>query len=140
MKNAGIAFAVGLLMAFGLGFAGMTQPAKVIGFLDFFGDWDPSLALVMIGAIGVHFVAYRLILRRKYPLFGEEFQVPRYKAIDAKLVGGALIFGVGWGLSGFCPGPALTALATGLKEILIFVVAMALGQALFFLLRTKSPS
>lgn len=137
MKNNLIAFFVGILMAVALGLAGMTQPSKVIGFLDFFGEFDPSLMFVMIGAIGVHFVAYRLIIKRPSPLFASDFQVPKVK-IDVKLLTGAAIFGVGWGLSGFCPGPALTSLATGMKEVLIFVLAMAGGQWIFFLLRARS--
>ena len=127
MKRLGISFLAGLLFAIGLGVSGMTRPAKVIGFLDFAGNWDPSLALVMIGAMAIYFVAWRIRLRRSAPILAASFSIPERKSVDAALVAGAAIFGVGWGLSGFCPGPAITSLASGSFPVLVFTVAMALG-------------
>jgi uncharacterized membrane protein YedE/YeeE len=124
------ALAAGALFGLGLGVSGMTLPAKVRGFLDVTGDWDPTLALVMVGAIGVHFVLFRLILRRRAPLFDSRFHVPTRRDIDVRLVGGSALFGVGWGLSGQCPGPALTNLATGAPTALVFVAAMAAGMGI----------
>ncbi len=125
-----ISFASGVVFALGLGISGMTQPAKVTAFLDFTGDWDPSLAFVMMGAIGVHAVLYRVIRARPSPVFAEAFSVPTRKDIDPRLIGGAALFGLGWGLGGFCPGPALTAVASGKSSILIFVGAMIGGMLL----------
>ncbi|MCK6550158.1 YeeE/YedE family protein [Myxococcota bacterium] len=130
-KSILVAFLLGLVMAVALGVAGMTQPSKVIGFLDVFGDFDPTLAFVMAGAVGVHAIGYRLVMRRARPVLGESFQVPRRSVIDARLVAGAAIFGVGWGLSGFCPGPALVSLGGGSASALLFVVAMIVGQRVF---------
>jgi uncharacterized membrane protein YedE/YeeE len=106
----------------------MTQPAKVTGFLDVAGDWDPSLALVMVGAIAVHAVLYRLILRRPAPLLDASFHVPVRRDVDAPLVVGAAIFGVGWGLGGVCPGPAVVCVASGAPTALVFVLAMFVGM------------
>jgi len=124
-------FVSGVLFAVGLGVSGMTRPAKVTAFLDLFGDWDPSLACVMVGAILVHASLYRLIRHRPVPLFAPGFSVPTRTDIDARLVGGAALFGVGWGLGGFCPGPAVTALASGSPSVVIFVVAMLVGMSLY---------
>ena len=121
------AFAAGVVFAIGLGVAGMTQPAKVIGFLDFTGAWDPSLAYVMAAALAVTFVAYRAILRLRGPLLGSEFHLPTRKEVSFRLVAGAAIFGVGWGLAGLCPGPALVALVTAAPSVLLFVAAMTAG-------------
>jgi uncharacterized protein len=126
---AGAMFGAGLLVS------GMTQPAKVLGFLDFTGAWDPSLAFVMIGAIGVHAIAYRLIVRRTKPLLDAGFHVPPPCALDANLLGGAAVFGVGWGLAGFCPGPAVVAAASGASQALAFAGAMLLGMALHHAVR-----
>ena len=131
MRAGFMSFGSGLLFAFGLGLSGMTQPAKVVGFLDFAGNWDPSLAFVMLGAIMVHMVLSRLILHRPAPFFATAFSVPTRNDIDPKLIGGAALFGAGWGLGGFCPGPALTSLATGSFTVLIFVGAMIAGMGLF---------
>ncbi len=128
------AFAAGLLFALGLGVGGMTQPAKVIGFLDIAGAWDPSLAFVMAGALAVFAPAYRWISRRPRPLLAERFAYTRRRDIDVALVGGAALFGVGWGLSGFCPGPAVTALASGRAAPLLFSIGMFAGMALYRLL------
>ncbi len=122
------AFAGGVMFAAGLIVSGMTKPSKVVGFLDVFGRWDPSLGLVMVGAIGVHFVAYRLVRRRSAPIFGKTFHIPSRTDIDTRLWTGAAIFGVGWGLAGYCPGPALVASGAGISSALIFVAAMTTGM------------
>jgi uncharacterized membrane protein YedE/YeeE len=120
----------GLLFGVGLGVSGMTLPAKVIGFLDVAGDWDASLAFVMVGAIAVHAVLYRLVRRRPVPLFDGTFHVPTRRDLDARLVVGAALFGVGWGLGGFCPGPALVSLGSGSGAAVLFVAAMLVGMLL----------
>jgi uncharacterized membrane protein YedE/YeeE len=124
------ALAAGVLFGAGLVVSGMTLPSKVIGFLDVTGRWDASLALVMVGAIGVHAVLYRLIRRRSSPLFDVRFHVPTRSDLDGKLVAGAALFGVGWGLGGFCPGPGLVSLAAGHGGAVVFVAAMVLGMLL----------
>lgn len=131
MKNAVTAFWVGVLFAVGLALSGMTQPQKVIGFLDIFGSWDPSLLFVMIGAIGVHFIAYRWSLQRTSPLLSAKWHIPTKKEVTSSLVLGSFIFGIGWGLAGYCPGPALTSLPTLQIKPFIFVLSMILGMFLF---------
>lgn len=122
-------FLSGLLFALGLGISGMTLPQKVIDFLDFAGgDWDPSLALVMIGSAGIFLLLHRRVLKRGQPLFDTEFHVPTRTDIDVPLVFGAALFGIGWGMVGFCPGPALTALVAGQTQVWIFFVAMVAGM------------
>lgn len=121
----------GLLFAVGLGVAGMTNPAKVIGFLDLFGDWDPSLAFVMVGAIGVNAVAYLISRKRGTPIFAPKFSIPTRTDIDPRLVGGAAMFGVGWGLGGYCPGPGLVSLVSGGSSIALFVGTMFVGMWAF---------
>ena len=130
MKEGLTAFIVGLLFGVGLTISGMTQPQKVIAFLDFFGEWDPSLMFVMIGAIGVHFIGYRLIRRKTSPLLADAFRLPEERKVDRKLVAGSALFGVGWGAGGYCPGPALTSLATFDLGVLIFVSMMVIGMLL----------
>ncbi|MGE0822266.1 MAG: DUF6691 family protein [Candidatus Binatia bacterium] len=127
------AFISGLIFAAGLAISGMTQPGKVTGFLDIFGNWDPSLAFVMVGAILVHTVLYRLIRQRATPLFAATFSVPTRKDIDPRLLGGAALFGIGWGIGGFCPGPAVVSLASGQTSVFIFVSAMIAGMYLYTL-------
>ena len=127
MKGA-VAFVSGLLFALGLGIGGMTRPSKVIAFLDVTGDWDPSLALVMGGALLVYGVVARFALRTPKPLLEEKFFVPTRRDIDRPLVAGAILFGAGWGLAGYCPGPALVSLASGRASIMVFVAAMLLGM------------
>lgn len=131
MKNNFAALIVGFIFALGLGISGMTRPEKVIGFLDIFGRWDASLVFVMAGAIALHAVAYRLIRRRSSPLFSKEFYVPTSKELTPSLIIGAFIFGVGWALAGYCPGPAITSLASFQVRPLMFVVSMILGMILF---------
>lgn len=122
-----LGFASGLVFGLGLVVSGMADPAKVLNFLDLAGSWDPSLAFVMAGAVVVTFVGYRLAFARKAPLLMESFDVPRAKDIDLRLVGGAAMFGIGWGIGGFCPGPALTALPLLAPGTLVFVPAMLIG-------------
>jgi uncharacterized protein len=124
-------FAIGLIFGLGLVIAGMSNPAKVLNFLDVAGIgsgiWDPSLAFVLAGAIAVTFVGYKLVLRRGQPIFGEKFHLPTAQDIDARIIAGPAIFGIGWGLAGFCPGPAFTALTSGVPAA-IFVAAMLAGM------------
>ena len=120
----------GIIFGFGLSLSQMVSPAKVQGFLDLAGDWDPSLALVMLGAVLVTFAGYRFVLRRKAPLLDRKFHLPKRAEIDVSLIGGAAIFGIGWGLVGLCPGPALAALAVADAKILGFVAAMLAGMAI----------
>lgn len=137
MKTGLAALVVGFIFALGLGVSGMTQPQKVIGFLDLFGNWDPSLIFVMIGAIVVHFVTYRLIRRRPSPLLVSKWQVPTKTDITVALVLGSFIFGIGWGLAGFCPGPALTSLGSFETKPVVFVLAMLVGMYVFKFLDQK---
>lgn len=125
-----IAFASGLVFGLGLILAGMANPAKVQGFLDVFGNWDPSLAMVMGGAIGVASIAFAIARRRRNSLLGFAMSLPQARHIDLPLVLGSLAFGVGWGLAGFCPGPALVALGTAQPKAVVFVVAMLAGMAI----------
>lgn len=118
----------GLVFGFGLIAGGMTDPAKIKGFLDLFGAWDPSLALVMGGAIAVGVVAFALARRRSRSWSGDAIELPTSTVIDRRLVGGGLLFGAGWGLGGFCPGPALVAMGSGLVAAWVFVAAMLVGM------------
>jgi hypothetical protein len=126
MKNL-ISLISGLTFGIGLILSGMTDPAKVIGFLDLFGKWDPSLMLVMLGAIAVAFFGFRWIEKKKVTFFNEPLHLPGKSHINPELIIGSFIFGVGWALAGFCPGPALVALGYGSNQVLIFVIAMLLG-------------
>lgn len=139
MRLAGV-FASGLVFALGLGISGMTNPAKIVAFLDVAGSWDPSLALVMVGAIGAYSSLYRLVRRNAAPLFDESFSVPDRRDIDARLLGGAALFGVGWGLGGFCPGPAIVALVSGVPAVFVFVASMLVGMVAFALLDAPTPA
>ena len=123
-------FAAGLLFGLGLMVSGMTNPSKVIGFLDVAGNWDPSLILVMVSSLGVCIPSFKLILRRQRPLFEDKFYLPTAKDLDSRLLGGAALFGIGWGIAGLCPGPAITALVTMNNSIVLFVIAMLGGMAL----------
>lgn len=128
------AFIAGLVFGIGLLLGGMTDPAKVLGFLDLAGNWDPSLAFVMGGAVLVGLVAFRIAGRRERSLLGEAMRFPTATRIDRRLVLGSIAFGVGWGVAGFCPGPALASLATGGTRVLLFTGAMLAGMAVFELL------
>jgi uncharacterized membrane protein YedE/YeeE len=127
MKTQLTSFVSGIVFALGLGISGMTRPIKVIGFLDLFGNWDASLAFVMVGSIAVYFLAHRISLNMTSPLLAAKFSLPTRSDLDWRLVIGAVIFGVGWGLAGFCPGPAIVSLASGATPVLIFVTAMTFG-------------
>lgn len=131
MKELASAFVSGLLFAAGLVLAGMTQPAKVVGFLDFFGAWDPSLAMVMVGAIGTYLPIFAIVKRRRTPLFSALFVLPTRRDIDRRLLLGAALFGIGWGLGGFCPGPAIVSVPTWTAPALVFTTSMVLGMILF---------
>jgi len=127
----------GLVFGLGLILSGMVSPAKVLGFLDLAGAWDPSLALVMAGAIAVGLVAFTVARRRKVTLLGLPLRLPTASAIDRRLLVGSLTFGVGWGLAGFCPGPALVALGMGEPKAVVFVAAMLAGMGLFELFERR---
>ena len=121
------AYLIGLVFGIGISISGMANPAKVLNFFDVAGSWDPSLILVMSGALVVTFIGYRLVLRRPAPLMDLKFHLPDNSRIDARLLGGAAVFGVGWGIAGFCPGGALPALGTGRIEVFAFVAALIAG-------------
>lgn len=133
------AFIVGLIFALGLGIGGMTQPGRVVGFLDIFGNWNPSLLFVMVGALIVHMSLYSLIRKRKTPVFASEFKIPTRTEIDRSLILGSVLFGLGWGLVGYCPAPAMTSIASLKLAPVIFVLSMLSGMVLFnFSKRFKS--
>jgi hypothetical protein len=133
------ALLAGLLFGLGLILSGMANPAKVLGFLDLTGTWDPSLAFVMAGAIAVGLAAFAAAGKRVATLLGDVMHLPSARAIDRRLVGGSLLFGVGWGMVGFCPGPALVALGMGQPKALLFVVSMLAGMGLYsWLERSKA--
>lgn len=125
-----LSFGAGILFAVGLIVSQMVNPAKVLNFLDIAGEWDPTLAFVMGGAVLVTMPAFRFVLKRPHPIFGSKFYLPTRRDIDVRLLAGAVLFGIGWGISGLCPGPAITALASGLLPVLGFVVAMTAGALL----------
>ncbi len=131
MRSLLISLGVGVVFGVGLLLSGMTQPAKVVNFLDVLGSWDPSLAFVMGGAIGVHFLAYRLVPRLAKPVCGEGWSLPTRRDVDLRLLGGAVLFGAGWGLGGYCPGPALTTAVAGASPTLLFTGAMLAAMAGF---------
>ena len=135
MRNL-MAILAGSMFGAGLLISGMTNTLKVQGWLDVFGNWDPTLAFVMGGAVIVTFIGYRLVWRRNAPLFGGGFQIPNNNIIDARLVGGSAFFGVGWGIAGFCPGAAIPALGTGRWEVVLFLAAVTAG---FYARRLLAP-
>ena len=130
-------FLVGLLFGLGLILSGMTDPGKIIGFLDIFGNWDPSLAFVMMGAIAVGFVAFAIAKNRTTTILGGALRLPTASHIDKRLIIGSTLFGIGWGLAGFCPGPALVSMASGQIQALWFVSAMVVGMLAFEALERK---
>lgn len=141
MKKHLVAFVAGLIFAIGLGVAGMTQPSKVVGFLDFFGAWDPSLMFVMGGAIAAHFLfARRAMKGATSPRFALKFELPTRRDIDAKLLIGAILFGIGWGIGGLCPGPALVGLVSGAPTTLVFVAAMVTSMFAYRWLSRPRPA
>lgn len=120
-------YLAGLMFGVGIAISGMMNPAKVLNFFDVAGTWDATLLVVMVSALVVTAIGYRLVFRRARPVFAPRFQVPTSRTIDAKLIGGSAVFGIGWGMSGFCPGAALPALGTGNPAVLLFVGAMIAG-------------
>lgn len=131
------AYLIGLIFGVGIAISGMMNPAKVLNFFDVAGSWDPSLIFVMGGALVVTFIGYRLTLARSRPLQSDRFQIPANRKIDLPLTGGSAVFGVGWGIAGFCPGGALPALGTGRVEVLVFVAALIVGILAARLLRSS---
>jgi uncharacterized membrane protein YedE/YeeE len=131
---AGFVFGLGLIVS------GMANPAKVLGFLDLAGAWDPSLAFVMAGAIAVGLVAFAVARQRSASFLGVDMKLPTARHIDRRLVGGSLVFGIGWGVAGFCPGPGLVALGMGEAKAVVFVAAMLLGMGLFELLERRKQA
>lgn len=135
-----IALLGGLLFGLGLALSNMMDPAKVLNFLDLTGQWDPSLMLVMGGAIAVTLPGFYLILKRPYPLFEKKFYLPGSNAIDRNLVVGAALFGLGWALAGLCPGPAVAGLASAKGDIIAFVIAMLAGYRLMAMMQARSDT
>jgi uncharacterized membrane protein YedE/YeeE len=133
------AFASGLLFGLGLIVSQMVNPAKVLGFLDVFGRWDPSLALVMGGAVAVSSLGYFVARRRGVPVLAPRLEIPTRRDLDPRLIGGAALFGIGWGLVGLCPGPALVGLTFGPWQVFVFVAAMIVGMAVFRLVPADWP-
>jgi hypothetical protein len=134
------AFVSGLIFGLGLVIAGMANPAKVLAFLDLAGDWDPSLALVMVGAIAVGTVAFALAKRQTASLSGAPIQLPTARQIDARLIGGSALFGVGWGLAGICPGPAVVLAGAGVAQSFIFIASMLAGMLIYHWLERPVPA
>jgi uncharacterized protein len=128
---AGAVFGIGLIIS------GMADPAKVLGFLDLAGNWDPSLAFVMAGAIGIGVIAFTFARKRTVSLLGLQMRMPTATQLDRRLVGGGVLFGIGWGIAGFCPGPALVAFGMGESKAAVFVVAMLIGMGLFELMERR---
>ncbi|MFC3569324.1 DUF6691 family protein [Paracoccus sp. TOH] len=130
------ALLAGLIFGAGIALSGMINPAKVLNFFDLAGAWDPSLGLVMAGALAVTFVGYRLVLNRRQPLLAPRFHLPTRRDLDPALIGGSALFGIGWGIAGFCPGGAVPALGLGQPDAAIFVIAMGAGIAVTRWLRS----
>ena len=122
-------YVIGLVFGIGISISGMANPAKVLNFFDVAGAWDPSLAFVMGGALIVTFIGYRYVLKRPAPMLSTSFQLPTRSDLDLRLIGGSAVFGIGWGIAGFCPGGALPALGTGQSDVFIFVAALLAGIA-----------
>ena len=134
------ALAIGLVFGLGITISGMINPAKVLNFFDIAGTWDPSLAFVMAGALAVTIPGYLIVLRRRRPVFNTAFQVPTNRQIDGALIGGAAVFGVGWGIAGFCPGGALPALGTGVPDVYLFAAALVAGLLAARIARALLPA
>ena len=140
MSRVIVGFLLGALFAVGLVVSGMTRPDNVVAFLDIAGAWDPKLAVVMVGAIGVYLPAYLWMSRRDRPVFDEVFHWPTARGIDGRLIGGSALFGAGWGLSGFCPGPALVAIGAAVPSALWFGGGLFVGMGLFELWARRSAA
>lgn len=123
-------YVIGLVFGLGIVISGMVNPAKVLNFFDIAGNWDPSLAFVLGGAVLTTFIGYRFVLKRSAPLFDSTFSLPFRTELDWRLIGGSAIFGIGWGIAGFCPGGALPALGTGMLSVVVFVMALIIGMML----------
>jgi hypothetical protein len=139
LKNLVVAYVCGVLFAVGLAVSGMTHPAKIIAFLDL-GHWDPSLALVMGSGLAINALAFRFALRRPHPVWAKRFSLPAATPIDRSLVAGAALFGVGWGLGGYCPGPGLTSVPSGAPSAVAFVAAMLAAMVVYALLSRRRTS
>jgi uncharacterized membrane protein YedE/YeeE len=139
-----IAYIIGIVFGVGISLSGMANPAKVLNFFDVAGTWDPSLIFVMGGAVVVTFLGYRFVLKRPMPMFDRKFLLPGSNVIDLKLLGGSAVFGIGWGIAGFCPGGALPALGTGRIEVVLFTAALVAGifaaRALMHFRRPTAPT
>ncbi len=136
-----VALITGIIFGLGLAISGMINPEKVLGFLDLAGNWDPSLGLVMGGAVGVTLLTFRQVLKLPQPLFGARFEIPSAVGVDPALLVGATIFGIGWGIAGYCPGPAIASLTIGSVEPLVFIGAFIVGNFLSVMLdRLKAPA
>ncbi|MCL4167982.1 UNVERIFIED_CONTAM: hypothetical protein GTU68_062369 [Idotea baltica] len=122
-----VSYIIGLIFGIGISISGMANPAKVLNFFDVAGTWDPSLIFVMGGALVTTFIGYRFVLRRPAPALGDSFQLPTRRDFDLPLIGGSAVFGIGWGIAGFCPGGALPALGTGRWEVFTFTIALVAG-------------
>ena len=131
MKNNVVALIVGIIFSIGIGISGMTMPEKVCGFLDIFGKWDASLFFVMLGAVIFHLIAYRFIIRSKSPRFSKQWHLPTKKEITWPLIAGSFFFGVGWAMAGYCPGPALTSLASFQMRPWIFFASLTIGMLVY---------
>ena len=138
MRFIAAALSAGLLFGLGLILSGMANPAKVLGFLDLAGAWDPSLAFVMAGAVAVGIGAFALARKRTVSYLGLDMKLPTARRIDRRLIGGSVLFGIGWGIAGFCPGPGLVALGMGEAKAFAFVVAMLVGMEVFEILERRS--
>ncbi len=128
----------GVLFGLGLSMSGMVNPTIVLGFLDVAGEWNPALMFVMVGALLVTTIGYRLVINRQKPIFDDEFHLPLNKQVDIRLISGAAMFGIGWGMSGYCPGPAISGLVFFQQETLLFVFCMFVGFQLSHMLKRKS--
>lgn len=135
-----ITVVLGFFFALGLGISQMTRPQKILGFLDVLGDWDPSLLLVMVAAIGVYYPLQRYVLKRPAPKYEEKFTLPKLKELDSTLIVGSAIFGIGWGMVGLCPGPSITALASGMPKIVVFLVGMSIGMLGYMWFQNRGKS
>lgn len=131
MKNLVAALLLGLLFGVGLNVGGMTQTSRIVGVMDLFGTWDPTLVIVLLSAVGTYFVLFRLITPRGAPLFAAKFEIPTRRDITGRLVGGSALFGIGWALSGYCPGPAVASLPSGQIQTIVVVLSIAAGMLLF---------
>jgi uncharacterized membrane protein YedE/YeeE len=134
------ALLAGLLFGAGLALSGMVNPMKVQNFLDLFGTWDPTLIFVMGAGLAVTFIGYRMVLGRGRPLYADRFSLPETTGINSRLIGGSVLFGAGWGLTGFCPGPAIASLVFGLWPSVLFVAAMSAGMLAAHLIRSRATS